>query len=259
MRSFALSTGSSGNCFYVESKEGTKILIDLGLTYAKTDELLGEKGIDIKEIDAVFITHEHNDHITGLKTFAKRVECPIYLSKGTFEESSGMKISEKSKQFNIIKNHDSLIVGDFKVFSLNKSHDAIEALSFVFYDGEKRLGVFTDLGMVSDEIKHILKTLDVVYFEANYCENHIKKVRDNYSHIYLNRLMSDVGHLGLHQSCEALGESSHDMQKIIISHVSENTNSYENVYTRVKEHLENLGKFPEILVGFQGEPTDWID
>lgn len=260
MRSFALSTGSSGNCFYIESSNNTKILVDLGLTFFKTQELLENRGIDIKDIDAVFITHEHSDHIAGLKTFAKRVDCPIYLSKGTFEEVSGIKLEDRDKKkWNIVKHHNSFSVSDFKIFVVEKAHDAKEAISFVFYDGYKRIGVFTDLGSVSDEIKHILKTLDIIYFEANYCNNYVKRVRENFSSVYINRLTSDVGHLGLHQTCDALGESCNSNQKIVLSHISENTNSYENVYNSIKEYLINLEKFPELFISFQGEPTDWIE
>lgn len=259
MRSFALATGSSGNCFYIESKEGVKVLVDLGLPFAKIDEVLSSYGVDVKEINAVFITHEHSDHIVGLKTFAKRVDCPIFLTKGTFEEVSKMKVSEKSKQFNIVKHHNNFVVGDLKVFVLNKPHDAKEAVSFIFNDGETKLGVFTDLGHITDETKHVLKTLDVIYFEANYCERHIKDNGNSLSHTYLNRLMSDVGHLSLSECCNVLGEVCSNTQKIILSHISENTNSYENVYLQVKDYLEGLEKFPEVLVGFQGEPTDWIE
>jgi len=258
MRSFALSSGSSANCFYIESNLGVKVLVDLGLSYSKTEEILSERGIDIQEINAICITHEHSDHIIGLKTFASRLNCPIYISKGTFEEASGMSLNEKSDKFKIIKNHSNFNVEDLKVFVVGKPHDAKEAVSFVFDDTDKKLGVFTDLGHVTNEIKHVLKTLDVVYFEANYCEEYVGKIKDSFNSIYLNRLMSNVGHLGLHQTCEALIETANNTQKIILSHISENTNSYENTYRKVSEALREVSLFPQLVVSFQGEPTDWM-
>lgn len=260
MRSFCLSTGSSGNCFYVESNNKVKVLIDLGLTYIKTEELLLEKGIEISEITDVFITHEHSDHIVGLKTFIKKnPKCNIHISKGTFEEATNFKVNEKSKQFNIVKNHDSFKIDDLKIFVIGKPHDSKEAISFIFNDDYCKLGVFTDLGHINNEIKHALKTLDVIYFEANYCEEKIEKVKEKFHFTYLNRLMSDVGHLGLQQSIEALVDFTRNEQKIILSHISENTNSYENTYVKIKKALEDVGKLPEILVGFQGESSEWIE
>lgn len=252
MKSFALCSGSSGNCFYVESKEGVKILVDIGLSFSKAKEILDERGIDINSIDALFITHEHSDHVAGLQTFMNKIKCTVYMSQGSAKE---LKLKEDVK---ILKHHDYFSIGDMNIFSISKPHDASEALSFVFDDGRK-LGIFTDLGHVSDEIKHTIKTLDIIYFEANYCENHIEEVKHMFSTTYLNRLMSDFGHLGLHQTCQALVETANDSQKIMLSHISENTNSYENAYLKVRESLRNAGLFPQILVSFQGEPTEWIE
>lgn len=260
MKSFSLASGSSGNCNYIESQSGFKVLIDVGLSYVKTEEILSSKGIDIKDINAICITHEHGDHVSGLKTIASRLECPIYLSKGTFEEVSSIKVSERDKKkWIIVKHHSNFKIGDINVLVVEKPHDAKEAVSFVFDDKDKKLGIFTDLGHITDEIKHIMKNLDVVYIEANYCNNHIKKNKDKFSQSYLNRLVSDVGHLGIHQTIDALIETAHDMQKIVLSHISENTNSYENAYVNVRDALREVDKLPEILVGFQGEPTDWIE
>ena len=255
MRTFALATGSSGNCFYVESKSNIKVLIDLGLSFSKIKEVLDEKGIDVLSIDAVCLTHEHSDHIVGLESFMKKVKCPIYMSRGTFTELN----IQKSNKINFVKHHDKFSISDLNVFVLNKPHDAKEAISFVVECDDMKMGVFTDIGHITDEVKHVLKTLDIVYFEANYCERIIKEKGKNLSFHYLNRLMSDIGHLSISQSCEALVDFALDKQKIILSHISENTNSYENTYTIVKSYLSKFDKFPELIVGFQGEPTEWIE
>ena len=254
MRAFALSTGSSGNSFFVESSKGNRILIDVGLSYSRTKEILNEKDIDIKSIDAILITHEHSDHILGLPNFLKNLKCKFYITKGTLDE-----INYVDSKFVVVKHHENFDVGDFKVFVIDKPHDAKEAVSYIVDDSVKRLGVFTDLGHVSNEIKHILRTLDFIFLEANYCENHIKNSKDNYNSNYLNRLMSDVGHLGLHQCYEALIDTCNDLQKTCLSHVSENTTTYENTYMQVREKLAKNNKFPELLIGFQGEPTEWVE
>ncbi len=255
MRSFALASGSSGNCFYVET-EDNKILVDLGLTFSRTKSILDEKGVDVNEIRGVFITHEHADHVAGLKVFAKNVRCQFFMSQGTYEM---IKKDLKGVDIKIVKHHDNFSLGDLRVFAVEKSHDAKEALSFVFENKGKKLGVFTDLGEVSNEIKHILKDLDIIYFEANYCKDYVNKNCKDMNWNYLNRLMSSSGHLGVHQSLEVLQEVVNNSQRIVLSHISENTNFYENVYRQIKEALLAVEKFPELLVSFQGESTDWVE
>lgn len=252
MRTFALASGSSGNCYYVESNSGVKVLVDLGLSFTKTKELLEQRDVDIAEISAIFITHEHSDHIAGLQTFIKQLDIPFYMSKGTYD------MVVDFQQVSFVKHHEKLTIEDLHIFVLEKPHDAKEAVHFVFDDG-KKVGVFTDFGHVTDELKHVMKTVDILYFETNYCEDKIEKVRKNYNINYIHRLTSNTGHLSLQQATEALVDASHSDQVVILSHISENTNSYERSYGYVKKALQDIGKFPRIVVSFQGEPTPWFD
>ncbi|MDA3856135.1 MAG: MBL fold metallo-hydrolase [Candidatus Woesearchaeota archaeon] len=252
MRSFALASGSSGNCYYVETDK-VKILVDVGLSFKKIKEILDSRGVEVEDIDYIFITHEHSDHASGLPMFLKNVKnVKILLSQGTYD---GLKL--KLENYEIIKNHQIVTLEDLKTFVVEKPHDTIEAMSFVFENNGMKVGIFTDIGYIGDEIKHILKSLNVVYFEANYCQSVIKNNSDlNYN--YVNRLTSDEGHLGLDECCDVLKNVTFDSQKIILSHISTNTNFYENAYVKVKNSLKEVGLFPEIFVSFQGEATDWF-
>lgn len=297
MRSFALSSGSSANCFYVESENNktkiadlaypnpkgwgvtpksdsrfvdhsleysfhlhpkrwsiqrNKVLVDLGLSFTKTKDILSLRNIDINTITEIFITHEHADHVVGLNKFLKELKCNFYMSAGTFD---ALKV--KDSKIKIVKEHDLISFDSLKVFIVSKPHDSLEPISFVFEEKGFKLGIFTDLGHVTNEIAHIIKSLNIIYFEVNYCHEIILKKDLNYT--YVNRLVSDTGHLGVKQSCDILSSTVKDDQKIILSHISENTNSYENAYLKIKTFLESCGKFPEILVSFQGEPTEWVE
>lgn len=253
MRSFALASGSSGNCFYVESTNGIKFLVDIGLSFKRVSDILSEKNISPQEISGLFITHEHADHICGLDVFIKNTNCNIYLTKGTFH---ALKLELNSKIVFISEN-EILKFEDIKVLVVPKSHDAKEPVSFVFENGGGKIGIFTDLGFVNSQTLEILKKLDIIYFEANFCEDFLKQ--NNFSIQYVNRLHSDLGHLSLKDTLEVLTKISNNNQKIVLSHISENTNSYENTYLKVKTHLNKLNLFPEIYVSFQGEPSDWIE
>ncbi len=253
MKSFALASGSSGNCFCIKTKNKT-FLVDLGISFSRIKETLETRNISINDIDAVFITHEHSDHCIGLSTFLKNSNCPIYMSKGT---KSALNLTEE--QIIETKNHQIIIIDGIRIFCIEKPHDANEALSFIFEKNGKKIGIFTDMGHVTDQIKHIIKSLDILYIEANYCENCIKKKKHSLNQNYLNRLMSNLGHLGLHQTIEALLQTCNHNQKIILSHISQNTNYYENAYLQIKTALFNANLQPEILVSFQNEPTEWIE
>lgn len=262
MRSFALASGSSGNCFYVESTNGTKFLVDIGLSFKRVSDILSEKNISPQEISGLFITHEHADHICGLEVFIKNTNCNIYITKGTYDMFTKEILNKENSnldknRFIFISENEILKFEDIKILVVPKSHDAKEPVSFVFENGGGKIGIFTDLGFVNSQSIEILKKLDIIYFEANFCEDFLKQ--NNFSIQYVNRLHSDLGHLSLKDTLEVLTKISNNNQKIILSHISENTNSYENAYIKVKNHLNKLNLFPEILVSFQGEPSDWIE
>ncbi len=257
MRTFCLASGSSGNSWYIEGDE-VKILVDLGLSYSKSKDILASRGVNIENIDAIFISHEHSDHIAGLEIFLKNLSCDIYLSKGTFKWVEKNILNLNYDRFKFIKDYSCLKIGNINVLALKKNHDANEALNFVFENG-KKIGIFTDMGSYNDEFLHIFKTLDIIYFELNYCEDFINEKKFTYNINYLNRLMSDYGHLGLKQVCNVLKEAARDNQKIILSHISENTNSYENAYTKIKKFLLEINKNPKLIVSFQGEALEWIE
>lgn len=255
MRTFVLASGSSGNSFLIEDNEKNKYLIDIGLSYKKIKEILLEKNISPQEISGVFITHEHSDHILGLEVFMKNVNCPIYLTKGTFK-ALNFKNNLNNERFIFVKSNQILKLENLKVFVVGKSHDVIEPVSFVFENGIK-VGIFTDLGEVDNKILEILKNLDIVYFETNFCEEILKNV--DYNPQYISRLHSNLGHLSVQDSIEIIKNFVRNDQKIILSHISENTNTYENSYNLVKNSLNELNIDCELYVSFQGQSSDWIE
>lgn len=252
IKSFALASGSSGNSFYLESQK-RKILIDVGLSFTKSKEILESRGIDINEITDVFLTHEHSDHVVGLKSFLKNLNCNYYSTKGTLEI---LKLSKEDLiRFENVKHHSILSLEDLRVFVLEKPHDGLESVSYVCQIGDKKIGFFTDLGHVNFEILNYLKQLDLVYFEVNYSEEYVKENCQNMNENYLNRLMSDIGHLGLKQSKEAVKDFAQDNQIIVLSHISENTITYKLAYEGIKEIIDKRGVLCELEVSYQGEPT----
>lgn len=130
MRVCILASGSKGNCVYLEH-ENKKILIDIGITYKQLRIKLNQIGVSPEEINAVFITHEHMDHVIGLRTFSNNVDCNFYLTKGTLENlKNNIHETLSKKQFKIIKGFDEVDVGDVKLFAVPTHHDAKEPIGF---------------------------------------------------------------------------------------------------------------------------------
>lgn len=258
MKSFCLASGSGGNCWYIESKNGVRILVDCGLSYLKIKEILKSKNIDINLISAIFITHEHSDHISGLDVLLKNLNIKLYCSKNTFKNFLKIKNCVISNEVIFLKNHDYTKIKDLNIFSVEKPHDAEESLSFIFENDNKKLAIITDLGHIPNYFIDILKKCDILYFETNYCDIKIKEKKDNLNERYLHRLMSDYGHLSITQACSFFEKICNNNQKIILSHISENTNSYENAYIKVKFFLESKNLNPKIYVSFQNKSTDWF-
>ena len=252
LKSFALRSGSSGNCFCIDNY-GDVYLIDIGLSYKKTTEILSESGIDILDVKGLFITHAHSDHVLGLEVFIKNNKnSKIYITEKTCQ-----KLKLKENENIIFVREDEIIkLSDMTVLVVKKEHDCVEPVSFVFENGRK-VGFFTDLGSVNNQIKNILSNLDVIYFEANY-DNEIMKNNPNLFYPYIQRLLSGVSHLSVDQCCDILCEIGRSSQRIVLSHISENTNSYENTYRKVMARLEGIENSPEIIMSFQDEETDWI-
>jgi len=253
MRTFALASGSSGNCFLIEDDNSGKYLVDIGLSYKRINEILLEKEISPQEILGVFITHEHSDHVLGLEVFMKNTNCPIYLTKGTYE-ALGLK---QSNRFFFIKENQVLELDKLKIFVVGKPHDAKEPVSFVFECNNKKIGIFTDLGNVTKQIIDILKNLDIIYLESNFCEEILKNSSFNIN--YTTRLMSDLGHLSLQDAMFVLENFAKQGQKIILSHISENTNSYENSYSQIKDFCNNKNILCDLFVSFQGSASQWFE
>lgn len=253
MKTFALATGSSGNCIYVETKYGG-FLVDCGLSFTKTQKTLHEKGIDIFKVKGIFITHEHSDHVAGLVQCMKQLNCPFYATKGTIS-----LIEENAESFEIIKDHQILYFESTSVLVVKKPHDAKEAVSFIFQDDKKKVGMFTDLGHITTELKHHLKNCDCLYLETNYSKEYIQKYCKEMSEHYIHRLTSNIGHLGLHQVEEILPEILSEHKTIILSHISENTNTYSLSYSTIKKIIEKQDKQIHLEMSFQKEATKMFE
>nr|WP_072710115.1 MBL fold metallo-hydrolase [Salinicoccus alkaliphilus] len=230
-----LASGSSGNSTYVETEKGS-LLIDVGLTCKRIEEGLGQIGTSLKNIDGILITHEHSDHIKGLKVIAKRYDIPIFANDQTWQQLDRKNIEVPSEQkfhFNPLETKE--IVG-MDVQSFHVSHDAIDPQFYTFMKDGKKLSVITDTGYVSDQMKGIIKESDCFIFESNHDVDMLRMGR--YPWVTKQRILSDVGHVSNEDAAHAMKDVITDKTKrIYLSHLSLDNNIKELAKMSVEQIL----------------------
>jgi len=147
-------------------------------------------GINPASISAIFVTHEHTDHICGLSVFAKRYQIPIYLTQGTYESS---RLQLPDYLVNFIKSNSVVNLEDLSVYGIPKYHDAQEPCSFLVSDGHINISVLTDLGRICDNVKKAIRIADILFLEANYDEQMLLTGR--YPYHLKNRIKGGWGHI----------------------------------------------------------------
>lgn len=218
----SLFSGSSGNCTYIENKNNA-ILVDIGVSAKKTTEALLQRGLDIEKINGVFITHEHIDHIAGVRVFCSKNKIPAFMTKGTYQGIIDGNHSLEKVDVNILDG--DVDMKDFSVKYFHTLHDVNESCGYTFDFGNKKIGVCTDLGIVTDEVHNALIGCDTVLIESNH---EIKMLQNNalYPFQLKRRIMSENGHLSNNACAEEIEKLIKlGSTKFILAHLSRENNS----------------------------------
>ncbi|MBC1291525.1 MBL fold metallo-hydrolase [Listeria booriae] len=250
LRFSILASGSSGNATLIETANQT-ILVDCGLSGKKIENLFGEVGRSMTDVDAILVTHEHVDHIKGLGVLARRYEVPIYANAKTWaamEPSIGEINSAQKFQFDMetVKSFGSLQVESFGV-----SHDAAEPMFYIFHSGKKKFVMITDTGYVSDRMKGHIANADAYLFESNHDVGMLRMGR--YPWNVKRRILGDEGHVSNEDAGIAMSEVIGDATKrIYLGHLSKDNNMKDLARMSVSQTLAGEG----IIVGEQIELFD---
>mgnify|MGYP002623983279 CR=1 FL=1 len=240
MRMMSLSSGSSGNCIYVGS-ENTHILIDVGISRKAVLEGLDKLDLSLDDIDAILITHEHDDHIKGLGVIERCRRIPVFSAKGTIDylEKCDRIGRVPEEIYNSFIAGDSFTIGDLEISSTKISHDAADPVAYVAGHADKRAGVLTDLGKYDDSIVKDFKNLDAMVLESNHDVNML--LNGPYTYPLKQRIIGDKGHLSNESCGRLLCELLNDhMRKVLLGHLSRENNFPELAYETVKCEI-NLG------------------
>ncbi len=234
MRFVSIASGSSGNCIYVGS-DRSHILIDAGISGKRIEAGLKEIGIKGNELDGIFITHEHSDHIKGLGVLARKYEIPIYGTKETLEEVEGNSYLGKfDKELLIpILPDAEFETGDFIIQPFRVDHDAANPVAYRVKSGRKSVAVATDMGHFNQYIIDHLQNLDAVLLESNHDVRMLET--GPYPYYLKRRILGDHGHLSNENAGRLLCQILHDgLKHIFLGHLSKENNYEELAYETVR-------------------------
>ncbi len=234
MRLVSIASGSSGNCIYMGT-DTTHILIDAGISTKRIETGLAALGIKGGELSGILITHEHSDHIGGLRVFSKRHEIPIYTTKETYEgilSSRSVGALPGGLHREIVPD-EAFCIGDMTITPFSICHDAANPCAFRVDAKGASAAVVTDLGNYSQYTVNHLLGLDAVLLEANHDVRMLET--GPYPYYLKKRIMGNEGHLSNDSAGRLLGELLHDgFQKALLGHLSKENNFADLAYETVR-------------------------
>ena len=237
MRLCSIASGSSGNCIYVGS-DATNLLIDTGISGKKVEFGLNSLDLTTKDLNGIFVTHEHSDHIKGLGVIARKCGVPIYATSGTIRamKESGSLGKLPEGIFHEIQGDSDYQVGDLTIHPFHISHDAAEPVGYRIHQGEHSVGIATDMGVYDEYIVDNLKGLDALLLEANHDVNMLQV--GSYPYYLKRRILGERGHLSNETAGKLVCRLLHDgMKDILLGHLSKENNyealAYETVCSEV--------------------------
>ena len=246
MRVCVLSSGSKGNCTYIETKNH-KILVDIGTSSLYVEKSLRSIGVEPQDIDIILITHAHIDHVGGLKVFTKKYNPLVYISDKILKEAN-LKIE------NVSSNEEVNIKSDIAIKSIPLSHDVTDIKGYVIEEDNKSFVYITDTGYINENNYKYINNKSIYVFESNH---DIEMLMNNprYPHHTKIRILSDKGHLSNKDSAYYLSKIiGNDTKQVILAHLSEQNNTEELALSTLKDTLKKRNiNFNNIDIARQNE------
>ncbi len=220
----SLNSGSNANCYYIGNANDA-VLVDAGLSCRETERRMKQLNLSFDKIRALFVSHEHGDHISGVPGIAKKYRLPVYITEGTLRNG---KLPLEPSLVRYFKHGKAVSIGELAVTPFRKSHDAADPHSFMISYNGVNTGVITDVGYACKRVISYFSQCHAVFLESNYCEEMLEN--GNYPYHLKKRISSDEGHLGNAQALELFREyRSRELKLLILSHLSKNNNDPKKV------------------------------
>lgn len=256
LRFRSLGSGSTGNGTLVEVSTGgrtSRLLIDCGFALRQLDARLARVGLAASDLDAVFITHEHGDHIGCAHALARRNRVPVWMSEGTWLATGG---KDFEGHLHLARDGIDIAVGDMLVQPFTVPHDAKEPLQLRCTDGARSLGVLTDLGHATPHVLSRLVGVDAMLLEFNHDSDLL--AASAYPAFLKHRVAGNYGHLSNTAAAGIARAVLHDgLRHVVAAHLSEQNNQPELVRRALAEALG--AREDEMLAATAADGSPWLD
>ncbi len=225
MRYCALFSGSSGNCTYVATKAGG-VLVDAGVSAKRIEKALSDREIDLRSIRAVFVTHEHYDHVAGIRVLCKRYGWPVLASAGTLDELAQSGRVQPETHLYALETHQPVVIAGMNVTPFATSHDSRDSLGFRFDSEDGRsLAVATDMGYVTLTVAQTIMGCQTVHIESNHDPLMLQR-NGAYPYSLKMRILGERGHLSNDACATILPRlTACGATRIALAHLSEQNNT----------------------------------
>lgn len=256
MRFVILGSGSSGNAALVEC-DGLRLMIDAGLSAKQLTLRLAQVGIAPESLDGILLTHEHGDHVRGLRVFLKQYPLPVFATAATSRLVRETGIA--NGKWKVFEAGQAFAIGTATIDSFTIQHDAVDPVGFVIRDASKGLGLLSDAGFVTRSMTDKLRGVHGLFVEANYDENLLEADTKRPWSIR-QRISSRHGHLSNEQMMELIREIAHpELGRVVLGHLSSDCNMPHLALKLLRECLTSLGHtHTQIHCACQHEPSDWF-
>lgn len=250
MKVRTISSGSKGNCAIVLCDE-VNLIIDMGISYLTLKKSLEESSLSFDDFSGILITHNHKDHVNGLKSLIKKTDLNVYIPTEMYES-----ISEYLSEDRCIFVDDQFNINDIKIELIHTSHDAPYSVGYIITQGEKGLVYVTDTGYINRKFLNKMVNKDIYVIESNHDE--IMLMEGPYPRFLKERVISDKGHLSNSTTAKYLKKVIGERTKyVLLAHLSETNNTPSKALETM--HKEEIDKNVKILVASQYEMSEIIE
>lgn len=242
----SLNSGSNGNCYYIGNDEDA-IFVDAGISCRETEKRMGRLGLTMDKVRAIFVSHEHSDHISGIPVLARKYKLPVYITQRTLKHGA---IDLANDQVRSFIPYEAVQIGGLTITGFPKFHDAYDPHSFVVASSSVRVGVFTDIGKACSHVTNHFRQCHAAFLETNYDEDMLMNGR--YPASLKNRIRGGNGHLSNAQALEIF--KTHRpafMTHLLLAHLSKDNNDPRLVQELFDQHREDTS----IVVASRYEET----
>ena len=243
----SINSGSNGNCYYI-GNDNEAVLVDVGLTCRETEKRMRHLDLSMEKVKAIFISHEHGDHIKGLEVISRKYKLPVYITASTLQHS---RLKLEAHLVQPFQAYVPVTIGELTVHPFPKFHDAADPHSFIIEGNGVKIGVFTDIGSPCLHLIDHFTQCHAAYLEANYDEEMLANGR--YPQHLKNRISGNEGHLSNRQALDLfIAHRPSYMTHVFLAHLSKDNNDPQLAQNMFTAHAGNT----HITVASRYQETD---